>query len=194
MYNFPNMPDLPNRLRRRSASEVIRKARAGDADAWSSLVDLYGPYVRAIIRSARVPEADQPDAFQYVFVELLKALPNLRNNEDLLPWVRQTTLRNAIRVRDRSTRHQSLDESMVSLDGDIQNAFVVAETHLHVREAVGELSSKCHDLIMKLFFDDPPRAYADVAAEMGLRATSMSVTRHRCLKALEASLRARGLS
>jgi hypothetical protein len=44
-----------------------------------------------------------------------------------------------------------------------------------------------------LFFEDPPRPYAEVAEQLGLKLGSMGMTRQRCLESLEKALRARGL-
>ena len=76
---------------------LVRRALKGDAKAWADLVDRYSPYVYSLLRSAGVAEADQSDAFQYVFVELFRFLPSLKSSDRLAPWIRKTALRRAIR-------------------------------------------------------------------------------------------------
>lgn len=177
-------------------SALVKKAASGDASAWAALVETYSNYVYVLLRSARVPDGEQADAFQYVFVELFKALPTLRNTERLTPWIRQTTLRHAIRVRDRSSRSgASLDDvEHLLADNDMVETLERAENALLVRGAIKSLPDRCRELVFRLFYDDPPIPYAELAEQLGIKVSSIGMTRQRCLDALEKSLRARGLS
>lgn len=175
---------------------LVEKARSGNADAWAELVERYSGYVYALLRSARVSEADQQDAFQYVFVELFKGLPSLRNTEHLAPWIRQTTLRHAIRLR-KKTEGSPLpidDLEVQDASADMVLELESAEQAQAVRMSIATLSDRCRELIKKLFFEDPPLPYVQVAELLGLKPTSLGMTRQRCLDDLEKSLRARGLS
>ncbi|MDX2064737.1 MAG: sigma-70 family RNA polymerase sigma factor [Fimbriimonadaceae bacterium] len=175
---------------------LVRRAQQGDGAAWSELVDRYSGYVYTLLRSARVPEADQPDAFQYVFIELFKALADLRTSDYLAPWIRQTTIRHAIRVRKRSERSglplESVDHVLVDDDDDLEG-IEQAERAEQLRAAVRTLSEKCQELIRQLFFVDPPRPYVEVAEALGIKAASLGMTRQRCLDALERAVRDRGV-
>lgn len=172
----------------------IRRAAEGDADAWSDLVDQYSAYVNALLRSARVPEADLADSFQYVFVELFRNLPNLRKTDNLAPWIRQVTLRHAIRTRQRPGGSAvPLDEvgeiaAADALEEDLERA---ERTRL-IHQAIQGLKERCRELIRRLFFTDPPEPYEEVAAALGLGVGSISMTRQRCLEELERALRAKG--
>jgi RNA polymerase sigma factor (sigma-70 family) len=176
---------------------LVRSAAKGDGRAWSQLVEHYSRYVFSLLRSCRVPEREQADAFQYVFVELHKALPELNNTEKLAPWIRQTTLRHAIRLRERLSRAvlDSETESVLDLQQspDIVKALEETERDRLVREAVQSLQERCRELVTLLFFTDPPTPYAEAAEKLGLREASIGVIRQRCLEALERALRARGI-
>ncbi|MEQ1932661.1 MAG: sigma-70 family RNA polymerase sigma factor [Fimbriimonadaceae bacterium] len=187
------MPGFP--LSHKSPTDTVdaRKACSGDSHAWSRIVERYSPYINALLVSARVPPDDRPDAFQYVFVELFRALPSLRSVDYLAPWIRQTTIRHAVRVRNRAQRFEPLVNDVVDLDSDAQSEVEKAEARHNVREAIASLSAKCRELIHRLFFSETPEPYAEVASALGLSPKSMTVTRHRCLEALERELTARGL-
>lgn len=175
---------------------LVRKVRQGDSSAWAGLVDQYSAYVYTLLRSARVPESDQPDAFQHVFVELFKAVPNLKNVDNLGPWIRVTTLRHAIALRKKGeSAPVGIDEfeSVLTTDADVARDLEGAETAQAIRGAIAGLKEKCRDLILRLFYADPPQPYAEVARSLGLKLDSLSMTRQRCLDALEKALRARGI-
>lgn len=173
----------------------VKRAEKGDAQAWAHLVDSYGPYVQAVLRAARVPESEAADAFQHVFIELFKALGTLRQTQTLAPWLRQTALRHAIQLRKRA---QGAPVSLSELDAEPMAPEEVselekAERRHHIREAVQGLKDQCRELVRRLFFSDPPEPYHEVAAALGIKESSLSMTRQRCLDALEKALRARGL-
>lgn len=176
-------------------SKLVREAVKGNPDAWHDIIEKYSPYVYTILRSARVPESEEADAFQYVFVELFKSLENLTRTDSLAPWLRQTALRHAVRLRDKQAkRGPSLSEVEAVADPDGLEAEVIqADQAQHVREAVDSLQDRCRELIVRLFFDDPPQPYAEVAEALGIKVASLGMTRQRCLEALERALRARGI-
>jgi RNA polymerase sigma factor (sigma-70 family) len=189
------MSEFPLRAPRGNDADFIKRAQGGSAEDWAAIVDRYSGYVYTLLRTFRVPESDQSDALQHVFVELFKALPQLKNVDVLTPWIRQTTLRHAVRVRKKATTPDvSLDdvEYFVS-DQNLAADLEQAETAQIVRDAVQTQSPKCQELIMRLFFDESPQRYADVAQAMGLKPASLVMTRQRCLEALERALRARGI-
>lgn len=191
-----SMSETDLRSNRGSDASLVKRAQRGEATAWSAIVERYAGYVYTLLRSARVSEADQADAFQYVFVELFKALASLKNIDDLRPWIRQTTIRHAVKLRKAASQMSApLDDlEFIASDVDIAESLEEADRAHTVRESVMSLSEKCRTLILKLFFEHPPRPYVEVAQALGLKQASLPMTRQRCLELLEKSLRARGIS
>lgn len=177
----------------REDGPLIRRAQKGDSEAWAKLVDQWSPYIASLLRACRVPDADQADAFQYVFIELHKALPQLHTPGALAPWIRKTTVRHAIKLRGKAQRQESLPETELASDEDFTLEIEKAEQARLVRDAVATLKEQCQNLIEGLFFADPPRPYAEVAAELGLQLGSLGQIRARCLDALAKALKARGI-
>ncbi|MBA4291342.1 hypothetical protein C0431_00045 [bacterium] len=172
---------------------LVRRALLNDADAWAKIVDRYSGYVMSLLRSTRLPEAEQPDAFQYVFVELFKALPSMQNRDYLAPWIRQTTVRHAIRLRKKLEKFTELTNEEFLVDESHVDEVEASERVLLVNLAVSSLKEQCQKLIRALFFEEEPRSYAEIAEEMGLSSGSMGNTRLRCLEALSKALRSRGV-
>src|ERR1044072_2874657 len=68
-------------------------ARAGDADAWDALVELFLPLVTAVIRRLRLSASDADDVNQTVWLRLVEHLDALREPKALPGWL-ATTARN----------------------------------------------------------------------------------------------------
>lgn len=172
---------------------LVQKTIKGDAAAWGQIVEKYGPYVHSILRSTRISEADQADAFQYVFVELFRAIPTLKNTDILGPWIKQTALRHAIKLRKAAARTEGLPEAELPSEEDFSVEIEAVEISQMVRDAVRGLADQCRKLIVMLFFEDPVRPYAEVASELGISVGSIGNTRIRCLDILQRALKKRGI-
>ncbi len=179
----------------RQDGDLARRAASGDGRAWSELVDRYAPYVRSLLASTRMPDQDIPDSVQHVFIELHRALPGMRTADRLAPWIRMTTLRHGIRERKRREKlPEQLEEGgWEREEAAFEQEIVQADENQAIREAVRGLKPRCRELVMALFFEDPPRPYAEVAEALGIKAASVAMTRQRCLEGLAKSLRALGI-
>lgn len=188
------MPGLQLGPEREQDSHLIGKAAKGDSGAWHKLVEKYSSYVYAIIRSTRLPEHEEPDAFQYVFVELFKNLASLTRTDSLAPWLRQTTLRRCVRIREKLARECGPHiESEPADPQRLEEEILKADEAQKVRESVAGLTERCRELVVRLFFSDPPEPYSVVAEALGIKPASIAMTRQRCLEALEKALRSRGV-
>ncbi|RYG33195.1 sigma-70 family RNA polymerase sigma factor [bacterium] len=177
--------------------KLIAQARAGDTQAWRGLVDRHSRFVAAILRACRVPEDDQADAFQYVFVEMFRNLAALEDVDNLPAWIRTVASRHAIRTRESSQKRPvtGAESALAAVpdDANLETELELAEVEHKVRLSLGFLSATCRTLVERLFLEDPPRAYAEVAEELGLAIGSIGATRQRCLSHLEKLLRSQGL-
>jgi RNA polymerase sigma factor (sigma-70 family) len=57
-----------------------------------------------------------------------------------------------------------------------------------LREAQWSLSPRCRRLVHMLFYEVPPRPYAEVAEQLGIAKGSIGFIRQRCLARLRTSL------
>ena len=74
------------------------------------------------------------------------------------------------------------DPDVTAMDQEI----IVAERNTALRSAFAELPPGCHELLSMLM-SDPPCAYADISATLGIPVGSIGPTRARCLNRLRRS-------
>ena len=60
-----------------------------------------------------------------------------------------------------------------------------------IRDAVEALPDRCRQLILRLFLDDPPPPYAEVARSLGMAEGSIGALRGRCLDRLKHEIEVR---
>ena len=122
-------------------ADLVRRCRAGDAEAWNELVERYSRYVYAIVvRGFRLSDEDAEDVFQDVFTRVYTRLDTLRDDSALRPWIAQLTRRRCLDAISGGGRETPAEEVVIeegSADmSDIEEAFAVREAlagaHRHV--------------------------------------------------------------
>jgi RNA polymerase sigma factor (sigma-70 family) len=165
----------------------------GDQQAWAAIIDKYQRLIYSIpIKYGGSPE-DAADIFQAVCLELFAELSRLRNTDNLRPWLMTVTAHEALRWKRK--RQRQLQNELEGLDqealGNVALPPVLtreAELEQMVREAAARLSARCRELIRMLFYEQPPRPYAQIAETLGLARGSIGFIRGRCLKRLQGHL------
>jgi DNA-directed RNA polymerase specialized sigma24 family protein len=61
-----------------------------------------------------------------------------------------------------------------------------------VRDAISQLNPRCEQMVQMLFFENPPRPYQEVAAELDIATGSIGFIRGRCLQKLKKYLEKMG--
>ena len=176
-----------------SDERLVKACLAGETRAWDALVDKFKKLVFAIVLDFGVPNDDASDVFQSVWFDACKGLPSLRKPESFKAWLTSLTL-NRCRQWLRSQGRQSIVDSDEIPDEEVMPEFVEElENQQLIRESIFELPDRCREMIHLLFFDIPPKPYADVAEQLGLAVGSIGFIRGRCLKKLRAILVDKGL-
>lgn len=178
-----------------SDRELVTACLGGDQDAWSTLIDRYKRLVYSIPVRAGLPGDEAADIFQAVCLDLVTALPSLREPAALPKWLIETTSRRCWRHKRRLARTPTHGEAEDEPAVPAMAARVILELQQAqaLRAAVWQLPPRCRALVEMLFFEAPPRPYRDVAARLGVAEGSIGFIRGRCLKRLRASLRSAGL-
>jgi RNA polymerase sigma factor (sigma-70 family) len=142
---------------------------------------------------------DSADVFQAVWIDLYHELPRLRRAGSLRAWLLTVAAHKAFRLKRSTTARGDLEGTAL----DEAGAFAVAPTQPDpieesereqtIREAIAELTPRCREMIRLLFYEQPPRPYAAVAAQLGLAVGSIGFIRGRCLQRLQRYLRDAGL-
>lgn len=179
-----------------SSDEVLIDAcLKGDPRGWAALVRKYQRLIYSVASSYRLDSEDSADVFQAVCIELYKNLKHLRSAGAVRSWLSKVASRECARrkVLVRRAQHSSLEDlenSLPAVDGETLEE--LERQHL-VREALSEIPERCRRLIQMLFYEDPPRPYAEVAKALGLALGSIGFIRGRCLQKMERALKDRGL-
>jgi RNA polymerase sigma factor (sigma-70 family) len=177
--------------------KLVQACLAGDQSAWEALIDKYKRLVYSIPFRYGATGDDAADIFQAVCIDLYNGLPTLRRLESLRSWLITVTRRHSLRWKRGLS---PLDDSELDMDLQADPAapggpewVTQMERHQLVGEAIQRLSDRCKTLLHRLFFDDPPRPYDEVARELGLAVGSIGFNRGRCLDKLRKELEDLGL-
>jgi RNA polymerase sigma factor (sigma-70 family) len=90
-----------------------RFARQRDGDAFALLVRRHGPMVLAVCRRVLHNSHDADDAFQAVFLLLLRKAGSLRRPEQLGPWLHGVAQRVALKARALGLRRRARQEPLL---------------------------------------------------------------------------------
>jgi RNA polymerase sigma factor (sigma-70 family) len=86
-----------------------------DEAAFAALVGRHGPMVRATCRRALGDTPDAEDAFQAVFLVLLRKAGSISRRELLGPWLHTVAVRTAGKVRARAARRQARERQVTPM-------------------------------------------------------------------------------
>jgi RNA polymerase sigma-70 factor (ECF subfamily) len=168
-------------------AELVRRCRAGDADAWNELVERFSRYVYAIaVRGFRLSDEDAEDVFQDVFTRIYTRLDTLRDESALRPWIAQLTRRRCLDALSGGGRELP-SEDVAAEEGSADLAEV--EEAYAVREALAGLSETCRDILDRFFTQD--QSYRTIASELGIPAGTIASRIARCLGKLRDELEGR---
>lgn len=162
---------------------LVTRARTGDRQAWDQLVDRYAPLVWSICRRHQLDGADAQDAAQTVWLTLVDHLDSLRDPAALPGWVATTTRRECGRILRAARRPGTAGYALAAETIPAEHDLLAAERHAALREAFGQLSPGCQQLLA-LLTADPPVSYAEISARLGIPVGSIGPTRRRCLEKL----------
>jgi RNA polymerase sigma factor (sigma-70 family) len=175
-------------------SVITLVARVGDGDqgAWNELIERYAPLVWSICVRYQLNRQDIDDVGQSVWLLLVEQIGSLREPAALPGWLATTTKRECLRILRAARRHDHRGlppEDEMPSDAAatmIEQELIAAERNAALRAALDELPRGCHELLSMLI-SDPPRAYADISATLGIAVGSIGPTRARCLDRLRRS-------
>jgi RNA polymerase sigma factor (sigma-70 family) len=169
---------------------LVRACLDGDQLAWNALIDKYKRLIYSIALRYHATPEDAADIFQAVCLDLYCELPRVRDAAALGGWLITVTTHAALRARRRQARRDEIERR-----DDVYPAIGAGDLLPHeerealeraqaVREALSRLPERCQAMLRMLFFEDPPRPYAAVAAALGLAVGSIGFIRGRCLAKL----------
>ena len=165
---------------------IVHAARAGDADAWTRLVQTFERTLRFIARSYRLAPADVDEVVQTTWLDLLRAIHSIHEPAAIGGWLATAARRNALRQGQIYTREQLTDEPDVDrpcdfncpeadlLAGERREALVAAFAGLPDRQR----------RLMRILLAQPTLSYGEVGQLLGMPIGSIGPVRARALARL----------
>ena len=167
-------------------AELVPAARAGDSQAWASLVTRFSPALRATARTYRLQPADVDNAVQATWESALTHIAQLREPEAIGGWLTVIVKRQALHTI-RSNRRESPAAEVPDAERPdvptLEQPLIQAEQHAAVRAAVGRLPDRQRSLIAALL-DSSKTSYADLSVKLTMPQGSIGPTRERALDRL----------
>ncbi len=175
-----------------SDAQLVEACILGKQDAWSALIDKYKRLIFSIPFKYELSHDQATDIFQDVCLELLSALPKLREPKALPQWIIQVTAHKCLRQKRQGQRMESSDADDNPVDAatpPVAEAVLrEVEEEQHLRGAISSLPDRCRRLVEMLFFEEPARPYAEIARTLGIATGSIGFIRQRCLDRLRKRL------
>lgn len=168
-------------------NQLLAAAAAGDASAWTQLVDTYKGLVYSIPRSYSLPPETCDDVFQTAFFLLFRNLATLRDAGGVAKWLITTTERECWRItrKRRSDRLKTIAEPAdTAAPREDDSRTSIWEQRQAVLRALGGLDERCRTLLTMLFRDPARSSYDAISESLGIPRGSIGPQRARCLKRL----------
>ncbi|WP_240906932.1 RNA polymerase sigma factor [Paludisphaera rhizosphaerae] len=171
---------------------LVRKAQAGDRDAFGRLVEQFEPTVRAIAlrRLGNVGEA--LELTQEVFLHVMRRLSQLREPERFAGWLRQVAVRMAINHVTR--RPTPFTVEAVVLEGAFEpseqpiEAMITRERAERLWQALGRLKDLDRETLVAFYIRD--LSLIEMAEELDVPLGTIKRRLHTARKRLRAELEA----
>lgn len=164
---------------------LLEACRAGDARAWSEIVNRYERLVYAIPLREGLSREEAADVAQETFATLMVSLDRIAQPERLRYWL--MTVARRLTWRRRQGRHATaeLSPDEGEVEDDLSSDMVTA---IWVYDAIQSLGEPCRTLVVSLFFDPAEPSYAEIAVALGRPLGSIGPLRSRCLERLRSML------
>jgi len=182
----------------RTDHELVAACLRDDERAWHELIERYTRLIYSIPLKLGLNREEATDIFQAVCLDLVNELPRVRDPQALPMWLMQVTRHKVVKWKRKSDRYMPDEAGRTALmpapDQDMPDSFITdLQKTQAVRDAVDRLAPRCRQMVQMLFFEDAPRPYREVAAELGVAVGSIGFLRSRCLDKLRAALERIGL-
>lgn len=137
--------------------ELVRRARAGDRSAFDALVQRTEAMVFAVVLRRLRNRSEALEVTQDVFIQVLRKLPQLREDERFEAWVRKIAVRLAINRAVRRPREVNGDAPALgtvrATGGNPLERIVQTENAASVRECLSRLRDLDRRTLLAFYFE-----------------------------------------
>jgi RNA polymerase sigma factor (sigma-70 family) len=136
-------------------AELLRRfARRRDEDAFTALVDRHGPMVYRVCRQLLRDPADVEDAFQAVFLVLLRRAGQVRDAARLAGWLHGVAHRVAAHARAESAQRRAREGQAAALERvSAPTQETQPDVHRLVNEEVRRLPPRYRNLVVICYLE-----------------------------------------
>lgn len=166
----------------RDPAELVTAAAEGDRSAWDELEARFSPRMWSATRALGLNEADAADAVQGAWLRLIEHLHDIRNPTHIGAWLATTARREALLILRKDPVPVLSD---LRSDPDPAAAFLEAECHRLLRQALQDMHEPCRTLLTLCAKD---LGNQQVAMRLGIPKGSVGPTKSRCLAKLRTLL------
>ncbi|OJW26937.1 MAG: hypothetical protein BGO49_21970 [Planctomycetales bacterium 71-10] len=170
--------------------DVYRSGRPGADDAFRVLVERHGPTVHAVCRGVVPDPAEAHDAFQAVFLVLIRRAGAIRRAESLGPWLHGVALRVARKARRRALA-RSARLRLVAPEALAGAAPAPADRSDLIHAEIDRLPDRDRRPLVLCALEG--LSYEQAARALGVSESTLRGRLHRARRRLEARLKAEGV-
>jgi RNA polymerase sigma factor (sigma-70 family) len=183
------------RLTPEETADLVRRAAAGDQQAWDELVGGYAGLVWTVARLHGLSSSDAADVSQVTWLRLVEHIGSLRQPQRLGAWLATTARRESTRVARRAALQVPVEDPSEAQpenpdDTAAEGQVLLIERDRLLWEAFGRLTPRCRELLGLLLVTDEDLSYAEVSEILDTPIGSIGPTRARCLTCLRRAIRA----
>jgi RNA polymerase sigma factor (sigma-70 family) len=178
------------RRSRNRIAKYVRRAAAGNRDAWNELVDEFGGMIRAVARGHRLSEADAADVAQTTWLRLTENMHRLQDPSRVGAWLATTARRESLRTLRASSRElpeAEPPEPTVRDMPSIDRALLQAERDTELWSAFRRLPAR-DQALLRMLVGDPQPSYEEIGDALEMPIGSIGPTRGRALDRLRVEL------
>jgi RNA polymerase sigma factor (sigma-70 family) len=177
---------------------LVRRAAAGDHQAWECLVDQFSRLIWSITVEFKLVESDAADVVQTTWLRLLEHIDRIQYPDRVGSWLAATARNECLRSLAARKRvvlgHDDVDLGTVAAAAtaptpEVDERLLADERDQVVRDAMSRLPGRWQRLL-EMLMADPPVPYTEISDRLGLPIGSIGPTRGRCLARLRVLLQA----
>jgi RNA polymerase sigma factor (sigma-70 family) len=167
--------------------ELVRRASAGDEDAWRHLFSRYETFLWRTARGYRLGDAATADAVAATWLKLVENITTIRDGTRVAGWLATTVRRECLARVSHNRREQLVDYFLGANEPrqefDMECRLTEEDNRRAIQWALARLSDRERRLALLLFSEASP-SYRQVSARLSMPLGTIGPTRSRILKKL----------
>ena len=161
------------------ATDVVVRARTGDAEAWGDLYREYAPAIFRFCRRAMPTHEDAEDATMEIFMKLRDKLSQFDHTRSFSAWLYKVAANHCwdmLRRRKGRQNKETEDVDNVPLEHPDSNQLerlIEERSNEEVRKALGKLGVRARMALVMRYYSD--MSYDEIADALGVRRAFVGV-------------------